>query len=65
MKNRFRELRERRDLSQEEVAKILGVNRTAVVKWETGANKPRLDKVVELAKLFRCTVDDLLGLKTK
>lgn len=65
MKNRFRELRERRDLSQEEVAKVLGVNRTAVVKWETGANKPRLDKVVELAKLFRCTVDDLLGLKTK
>ena len=65
MKNRFRELRERRDLSQEEVAKVLGVNRTAVVKWETGANKPRLDKVVELAKLFRCSVDDLLGLKTK
>lgn len=65
MKNRFREIRERRDLSQEEVAKVLGVNRTAVVKWETGANKPRLDKVVELAKLFRCTVDDLLGLKTK
>ena len=65
MKNRIREFRERRDLSQDEVAKVLGVNRTAVVKWETGANKPRLDKVVELAKLFRCTVDDLLGLKTK
>ena len=63
MKNKIREFRERRDLSQDEVSKILG--RTAVAKWETGANKPRLDKIVELAKLFRCSVDDLLGLKSK
>ncbi len=63
MKNKIREYRMRRDLSQEEVAKVLGVNRTAVAKWETGANKPRLEKIVELAKLLRCTVDDLLGIK--
>jgi len=65
VKNRIREFRERRDLSQDEVAKVLGVNRTAVVKWETGANKPRLEKIVELAKLLRCSVDDLVGLKPK
>lgn len=65
MRNRIREFRERRDLSQDEVAKVLGVNRTAVVKWETGANSPRLEKIVALAKLYRCTVDDLLGLKQK
>ena len=65
VKNRIREFRERRDLSQDEVAKVLGVNRTAVVKWETGANKPRLDKIVDLAKLLRCSVDDLVGFKTK
>ena len=65
MKNRIREFRERRDLSQDEVAKVMGVNRTAVVKWETGANKPRLDKIVALAKLLRCSVDDLVGFKTK
>ena len=52
-----------RDLSQEEVAKVLGVNRTAVAKWETGANKPRLEKIVGLAKLLRCSVDDLLGIR--
>lgn len=62
MRHKIREYRERRDLSQEEVAKVLGVNRTAVVKWETGANKPRLERIVELAKLFRCSVDDLLGI---
>ncbi|MBO6303858.1 MAG: helix-turn-helix transcriptional regulator [Selenomonadaceae bacterium] len=65
MKIKFKEFREKRDLSQEEVAKILGVNRAAVAKWETGANNPRLDKLVELAKLLRCTVDDLLGVNSK
>ncbi len=65
MKIKFKEFRKKRDLSQEEVAKILGVNRTAVAKWETGANSPRTDRLVELAKLFRCTVDELLGVKSK
>ena len=65
MKNKIRELRERRDLSQDEVAKILGVSRTAVVKWETGVNRPRLGRIMEMAKLFRCTVDDLVGFKSK
>ncbi len=65
MKNKIREFREQRDLSQDEVAKILGVNRTAVAKWETGANKPRIEKLIGLSKLLRCTVDDLLGLKPK
>ena len=65
MKIKFKEYRKKRDLSQEEVAKILGVDRAAVAKWETGANSPRLDRLVELAKLFRCSVDDLLGFKSK
>lgn len=65
MKNRIREFREQRDLSTDEVAKVLGVDRTAVVKWETGASKPRIEKIVGLAKLLRCSVDDLLGLKSK
>ncbi len=62
MKNRIRELRERRDLTTDEVAKILGVDRSAVVKWETGVNLPRLDKAIALAKLLRCSMDEMLGL---
>ncbi len=65
MKNRIRELREQRDLTTDEVAKILGVNRTAVVKWETGANQPRLTKAIALARLLRCSMDEMLGLDTK
>ncbi|MBQ7514718.1 MAG: helix-turn-helix domain-containing protein [Schwartzia sp.] len=63
MKNRIREFRERRDLTTDEVAKILGVDRSAVVKWETGANLPRLDKAIALAKLLRCSMDEMLGME--
>jgi len=46
--------------TQNEVAKILGVVPSAVSKWERGLAKPRTDKLVEIAKLYGCTVDELL-----
>lgn len=36
-----RHLRERAGLSQEQLAQALGVGRTAVTRWETGAREPR------------------------
>lgn len=47
--------------TQREVAAILGVKNSAVSKWERGINKPRADKLPQLAKLYGCTVDELLG----
>ena len=39
---RIRELRKLRGLSQEELARIVGVERSTVSKWETGEAKPVL-----------------------
>lgn len=47
--------------TQSEVARILGVVPSAVSKWERGLAKPRADKLVEIAKLYGCTVDELLA----
>ena len=47
-------------LKQEDVATKLNIDRSTVAKWETGRSKPRADVLVELAKLFDCTVDELL-----
>ena len=62
-------LRKRRLLgsipTQREVAKALGVENSAVSKWERGINKPRADKLPQLAKLYGCTVDELLGEETQ
>ena len=58
--NKIREYRERYGLSQEELARRLGIDRSSVAKWESGCNTPRLAYLLELAKIFRCSVDELV-----
>ena len=61
--NRIRELRQEKQLSQEELARLLGVDRSAVARWETGVNLPRASKLMTLAKIFSCTLDELMNIK--
>lgn len=46
--------------TQRVVAEILGVKPSAVSKWERGLAKPRADKLVAIAQLYGCTVEQLL-----
>ena len=57
---RLRALREAKGLSQRNVAKHLGITRTAYNKYENGASKP-VRKLEELSKLFGVSVDYILG----
>lgn len=47
--------------TQREVALILGVKESAVSKWERGLSKPRADKLPILAKLYGCSIEELLA----
>ena len=47
--------------TQLEVAKAVGVKPSAVSKWERGLAKPRADKLPQLAKLYGCTIEELLA----
>ena len=47
-------------MTQEKLAERLGVSRQTISKWETGEVYPELDKLLELSKLFSCTLDALL-----
>ena len=58
--SRLRELRKLKQISQEDVAKYLGITRTAYNKYESGSIKP-VRKLNELAVLFNVSVDYLLG----
>lgn len=58
---RLAELRKQRGLSQEELGEKVNVTRQTVSKWELGLTTPELDKLIELAKFFNCTVDYLVG----
>lgn len=52
--------RRRAGLLQRQVAEALGVSMGTVAMWDTGRNKPRADMLPRIAKLYRCTVDELL-----
>lgn len=52
--------REKRGITQAELAKKLGVTQEAVTKWETGRNKPRASTLIKLAEILDCSVDELL-----
>lgn len=60
--NRLAELRKEHGLSQEELADKLGVSRQAVSKWERGEASPDTDNLIELAKIYNISLDELLGL---
>lgn len=53
-------LREEKGLRQEDIAKQLNINRSTVAKWETSNVLPRADKLIKLADILGCTVDELL-----
>ena len=59
---RIRELRLSQDLSQEQVAEILGITRSAVSEIERGTRKVSGDEVVKLAKAWHVSTDYILGL---
>jgi transcriptional regulator with XRE-family HTH domain len=56
----FREQRKKAGLTQLEVAKLLEITDAAVNQWETGKTMPSTKRLTELAKLYGCTVDELL-----
>lgn len=58
--NRIRELRKAQNLSQQELAVKLGVDRSTIAKWETGAHSPRMNKMRKLTKILDCSLEELL-----
>ena len=56
----LRQLRENAGLRQVDVAKKLDVDQSAVSHWESGDTRPSRKYQKKLAKLYGCTVDDLL-----
>ena len=59
--NAIWEHRTQRKWTQAELAERLGVERSTVAKWESGASQPQAAHLIALAEAFGCTVDELLG----
>ena len=57
---KLQELRKSRSMTQEELAEVLFVSRTAISKWESGRGYPSIDSLKEISRYFSVTIDDLI-----
>ena len=48
-------------MTQEDVAKRLGITQSAISQWELGRSSPTAELLPKVAALYGCTVDELLG----
>lgn len=53
-------LRAQRNMTQEQLAMLLGVSRQAISKWEGDKAYPEMDKLLMMCDLFGVTLDDLV-----
>lgn len=61
MYKRIRTLREDRDLSQRQIAEMLGMSQTGYSKYETGENDIPTHILIKLADYYQTSVDYILG----
>ena len=62
---RLRDLREDRDMTQAQVASLLGIDQRVYSHYETGKREIPLRHLIVLADYYHVTVDYLLGRDTK
>ncbi|CCL15619.1 TPA: helix-turn-helix transcriptional regulator [Clostridioides difficile] len=59
MKTKIKEYREKLLMTQNELAKLVGVRRETIVHLENGKYNPSLKLAVDIAKVFDTTVENL------
>ena len=62
LKNKLKELRNSRNMTQEAVADHLGVSSQTVSKWERGLLSPDISLLPKIALLFKCSIDSLFDM---
>lgn len=63
--DRLRELREKRNLSQAQVAKTVGVTRSTISSYENNIAMPSADVIIKLTLLYHTTSDYILGIDNR
>ena len=62
IKDRIRELRKEKNLTQEELAKMLGLSaKSNIANYENGANAPSDEVKLKMCEIFNCSMDYLMG----
>ncbi len=59
-RDNLQHLRASRNMTQEQLAMLLGVSRQSVTKWEAEKSYPEMDKLLKICQVFECSLDDLV-----
>ena len=59
-RDNLQHLRAERNMTQEQLAMLLGVSRQSVTKWEAQKSQPEMDKLLKMCEIFDCTLDELV-----
>lgn len=59
---RLRDLREDKDLTQEQLVKILKMHKTTYTNYEQGKREPPFELIIRLAKFYNVSIDYIAGL---
>lgn len=58
--NKIKKMREKRGLTQKELAELIKKKQQHISRWETGLHKPTIEVLKELADILNCQIDDLI-----
>lgn len=56
---KMREYRAKQNMTQDELAELVGVRRETIINLEKGRYNPSLKLAMDIASVFSCTVEDL------
>lgn len=59
---RIKDLREDHDMTQKELAKIIGVSDVTLQSYEYGNTEPKIKTLIEIAKYYNTSIDYIAGL---
>lgn len=62
IKNRIKELRKEKGLTQKQLATLLNKSETGYASWEQGLSEPNVNDLRLLCKIFEVSADYLLGI---
>lgn len=60
---KVKKLRHEKDLTQQQLAELLGVAVSAISSYESGNRYPSYEVLISLARIFHVSTDYLLGLE--
>ena len=60
-KERLKELRTERNITQQELGKVVNMSKMAISHWEKGHSEPSISELIILSNYFEVTVDYLIG----